>query len=239
MQKILFYPIGKSKSSQHCVQLLRTAGIPLIDHPSPEITHLLLDIPSSPDNLETTLSMLPPDTQVIGGNLSLPNNKVWDFLKDESYLAKNAAITAHCALKVALPHLTATLPESPTLVIGWGRIGKCLAGLLKSMGCSVTVAARNPAHRAMLEALGYQSEDCANFNLDGIRLLFNTVPEPILCESQLLPYPNLVKIELASRPGLEGSDIIKARGLPGIYAPETSGKLQFETILRYLKEEKS
>lgn len=238
MQKILFYPIGKSKSSQHCVHLLRASKIPLIDHPSPEVTHLLLDIPSSPEGLETTLSMLPTDTKVIGGNLNLPDNKVWDFLKDESYLAKNAAITAHCALKVALPYLTTTLPDTPTLIIGWGRIGKCLAGLLKSMGCSITVAARNPAHRAMLEALGYQTQDSANLNLDGIRLLFNTVPEPMLCASQLLPYPSLVKIELASRPGLEGNDIINARGLPGIYAPETSGKLQFETILRYLKEEK-
>jgi hypothetical protein len=41
-----------------------------------------------------------------------------------------------------------------------------------------------------------------------------------------------VKIELASSPGLEGDDVIEALGLPGKYAPETSGKLIARTILR-------
>ena len=181
--------------------------------------------------------MLPENVTVIGGNLNLSEWNVWDLLKDEIYLAQNAAITAHCALKAALPYLSTTLPDTPTLIIGCGRIGKCLAALLKSMGCPVTVAARKQSHRAMLKALGFQAQDTESLNLQGFRLLINTVPEPILSQIQLQPYPDLVKIELASHPGLQGNDIIAARGLPGIHAAETSGKLQFETILRYLKEE--
>ena len=240
MQKALFYPIGKSQSSIHCTRLLQQYGVPLIDHPSPDVTHLLLDVPTKPsDTLTSTLSMLPLSITVIGGNLQLPDIKVWDLLRDETYLSQNAAITAHCALKTALPHLSTTLSDTPTLIIGWGRIGKCLGKLLKSMGCPVTVAARKESHRSILRALGYQTQNTENLNLHSFRLLFNTVPETVISENQLLPYPDLIKIDLASRPGLEGKDIITARGLPGIHAPETSGKLQFETILRYLKEDQT
>jgi hypothetical protein len=41
-----------------------------------------------------------------------------------------------------------------------------------------------------------------------------------------------VKIELASKDGMEGDDIIIARGLPGIHLPESSGELIAETFLR-------
>ena len=44
--------------------------------------------------------------------------------------------------------------------------------------------------------------------------------------------PGCVKLELASSPGMEGSDIIQARGLPGKMAPESSGKLIARTVLR-------
>jgi dipicolinate synthase subunit A len=77
-----------------------------------------------------------------------------DLLKDPHYLAKNAAITAECALKVAAPYLKTTFSESPTLILGWGRIGKCLARLLSARNCPVSVAARKESDRAMLEAFG-------------------------------------------------------------------------------------
>ena len=46
-----------------------------------------------------------------------------------------------------------------------------------------------------------------------------------------------VKIELASTDGIAGSDILTARGLPGTYAPETSGKLIAATVLRLCAKE--
>ena len=44
--------------------------------------------------------------------------------------------------------------------------------------------------------------------------------------------PECLKIELASVSGMEGDDVIIARGLPGIWAPETSGRLIARTVLR-------
>ena len=231
---MLLYPIGKTEAAAHAADLLKQSGIPLIYHPSPEVTHLLLDIrPGQDPYLSYILSMLPPSTIVIGGNVNLPEHKVWNFLEDETYLARNAAITAHCAIKSALPHLQATLADTPTLVIGWGRIGKCLARLLRAMDCPVTVAARKETDRAQLQALGYTVQDTTKLNPGPYGLIFNTVPAPVLPEAQTAA----LKIELASTDGIAGPDVITARGLPGKLAPLTSGKLIAETILRYHKEE--
>lgn len=49
--------------------------------------------------------------------------------------------------------------------------------------------------------------------------------------------PDALKIELASLSGIEGDDVVKANGLPGIMAPESAGKLMADTILRLIEED--
>lgn len=250
MEHILIYPRGVTDACTCAAGFLEKAGIPLTDHPSPEVTHLLLDVPSFAQDgqlrgggsIQKVLEMLPIGTKVIGGRLNhsaLSGHGIFDLLQEPAYLASNAAITAECALRVAAPLLPATLPDTPALVIGWGRIGKCLTKLLSSLGCPVTVAARNPNDRAMAEALGWQSAAVSRIPeiLPWIRLIFNTVPAPILNTEVLDGYKSCVKIDLASSPGLQGSDVIYARGLPGQYAPESSGRQIAQAVIQYLREE--
>jgi dipicolinate synthase subunit A len=221
-------------------------GLGITDTPGENVRYLLLDVPAFGPNSqlrgggdpEILLSRLPEDIMICGGNLSNPKldgYETMDFLKDEIYLCENAYITAECALDVALPYLSRTIRECPVLIIGWGRIGKCLGQLLKNMGAEVTIAARNPDQRATIHALGYSAVDIESVpeSLDHFRLLYNTAPSPVLNQDQLSHCrQDCVKIELASRDGLEGEDIITARGLPGIHLPESSGKLIAETFLR-------
>lgn len=243
LKQLLLYPIGCTDSCRYASANLQEAGISLIDHPSPDVTHLLLDIPSREiAQAKEVLRMLPNDITVIGGDLendSLSSYKRIDLLQDPYYLAKNATITAECALRVAASHLSTTLADSPTLILGWGRIGKCLANMLSSIGCDVTVAARKEADRAMLEALGYHAVDFPQISetLQCCRLLFNTVPALPLHSSIIDTWKQGIAIDLASAPGMQGESIISARGLPGKYAPESSGRLIAKTILRFLKEE--
>lgn len=249
MRQILMYPVGSTEACAWAGRFLELAGLSLTDHPTPEVTHLLLDAPSFASDgklrgggsLSAVLERLPGDVAVIGGKLRHPGlaeHRTLDLLRDPAYLSRNAAITAECALQVAAPMLSTVLRDTPCLIIGWGRIGKCLTKCLTALGCPVTVAARNPVDRAMADALGHRAVDIGQIPeiLPETRLLFNTAPAPILCAQTLDQYRQCVKIDLASSPGLQGSDVVFARGLPGLYAPESSGRLMAETVLRHLKE---
>ncbi len=238
MRDILLYPAGTSDAVRFAVEKLLNLGIPLVDHPTPEATHLLLDTPCQTDPREL-LERLPEDITVVGGNLSnLHGWKTFDLLKDESYLAKNAAITAECALRIAGAHMTLTFRDAPVLILGWGRIGKHLAYLLKGMGCPITVAARKTADRAMLNALGYEALDPnAITGFDRYRVVFNTAPGLLLNHVSHESPSGCAMIELASVPGLVGSGVVQARGLPGKLAAESSGNLIADTIITYIREE--
>lgn len=246
MDNELIFPAGSTKACRFAADYLKQLGLPVVDEPAQDVRYLLLDVPSfnadrtlrGGGDVEKLLAQLPRDILICGGNLMHPVPEEYetvDFLKDEAYLCENAYITAECALDTALPYLRRTLRGCPVLIIGWGRIGKCLAQLLKSIGADVTVAARNPNHQAMIHALGYGAVDISEVPacLSHFRLLYNTVPHPVLNREQMdVCRADCVKIELASKDGMESDDIIIARGLPGIHMSESSGKLIAETFLR-------
>ena len=243
MSECKFYLAGHTAALSHAAEILKHSGIEFLPRPGEDVTHLLLPVPSfDPEgfikgsgSLEALLAKLPKDITVIGGNLSRPeleNYKVLDLLTDPQYIAANASITAHCAVKLAMNKLPVVLEGQNVLVIGWGRIGKCLAQLLKSMGAKVTVAARKETDRSMLQALGFGTADTATLDILPYRVVFNTVPAMISPQSP----GSALKIDLASRLGLGSLDVIWARGLPGREAPESSGALIARTVLRQLNE---
>lgn len=236
MNHLTFYIPEHAPALDYAGQFLAEAGRGLTPELTTEVTHLLLGVPSKDFSV---LDGLPREITVLGGNLPpLGERKTIDLLKDPIYTAKNAMITAHCAIRVAAEGLPVTWTGTPVLVVGWGRIGKCLAQLLKALGAEVTVAARKPADRAMVLALGYQAIDTAALapELPRCRVVFNTAPEMVIPDPAPCR-PGCLKIDLASKPGIGGADVIWARGLPGKMAPESSGRLIAETILRLVEEE--
>lgn len=250
MDQITIYQAGYSKAIQQACRILVEKGIRFAGEPGPEVTHLLLPVPSFESDgriigggiLEHLLADLPEDVTIVGGNLehtALMGYRTADLLKDGTYVARNAAITADCAVRVAAERMQTVFENCPMLVIGWGRIGKCLARLLKTMGADVTVAARKESDRQILEALGYHSaEPCQmKHHFGKYRVIFNTVPAPVISAADAAGAPNSIKIELASNPGIDAPDVIKALGLPGKTVPESSGKLIAETVIRVLKKE--
>lgn len=245
MDHCMFYIAGSTPACGYAKSFLQAAGVCIAEHPSGDLTHLLLDVPSfGPEgklrgggSLEELLEKLPKNVIVCGGNLkhpSLTGYAAIDLLRSEEYIAQNAYLTAECALDVAMPYLSITLRECPVLILGWGRIGKCLARLLGSICSDITIAARKETDRAMIGALGYGAVDY-KCDLSYYRLIFNTVPAPVLNREQMSHCnPDCVKIDLASVPGMDDADVIHARGLPGIHVPESSGKLIAETLIKLL-----
>lgn len=236
----VYYIPGGSRALEVVKKEFDLRGLSVTDAPSEDVTHLVLGVPCRMDSNSMTalLDQLPKGVRIFGGFLDreeLREYRCCDLLKDEWYLAQNAAITAHCALQVALEQLPVTLEHCQVLILGWGRIGKCLAPLLKALGADVVIAARRVKQRAILQALGYEAEalPLSHYILPRFRVIFNTVPAAVLSrEASEFCRPDCLKIELASIPGLEGEGIVDARGLPGKLAPESSGKLIARTVLR-------
>lgn len=232
---ILYAP--RSDAVVFAADYLSRIGLTVTTGYGPDVTHLLLPVPSFPNGDEYLAHMLaevPDDVIISGGNLRSPlleHSIAVDFLQDPFYLAENAAITADCAVELAEKELE-SLDKLPVLILGWGRIGKCLSYILKSTGCKVTIATRKISDLAMIHALGFGCESIYHIrdSLDHYRLIINTVPELIHPNAET--HPDCLILELASKPGITGGNIINARGLPGKMAPQRSGELIAKTFLR-------
>lgn len=237
MKHLTFY-IPENTPALYCAErYLAGLGCTVTHIPMAEVTHLLLSVPTG--NFEEYLENLPPEVTLCGGNLpSIEGRKTIDLLADPIYTAKNAMITAHCALQTAAERLPVTWTGTRVLVVGWGRIGKCLASLLYTLGADVTVAARKPEDRAMAIALGCDALDTDEMvpALPRFRVIFNTAPRMLLPDTGPCRR-DCIKIDLASKPGIGGEGVVWARGLPGKMAPESAGRLIGETVLRLIKEE--
>lgn len=236
----VYYIQGGAPALSYTGRELVMRGFTVAESPSKAVTHFISGVPCRLDRSELTavLKKLPKDVRIFGGFLDRPELEGYscvDLLKDEEYLAQNAAITAHCALRMALEQIPVTLQHCPVLILGWGRIGKCLAQLLNALGADVVVAVRKADQRAMIRALGYEAEmlPLPEYILPRFRVIFNTVPSPVVSTEALEHCrPDCVKIELASSPGMAGNGILDGRSLPGRLAAETSGKLIARTVLR-------
>jgi hypothetical protein len=246
MKERIFSLSGDSPALDFAAKTLTKRGLEVVDTPTSAVTHLLLDTPCrySQDQLQQVFSPLNPQVKIFGGFLDLLQDKYrcYDLLKNEEYLARNARITAQCAIGIAQRRMNITWDGCPVLILGWGRIGKCLGLLLKGLGAEVVIAARRPGHRAMAKALGLDADgmDFPGYALGRYRVIFNTIPAPVLSsQQQAFCRPECLKIDLASQQGIQGEDVLIARGLPGKEAPESSGRLIAEMVLKLCAEKES
>ena len=217
---------------------LSDLGIPVVFTPDRSCTHLLLPVPSfslGDSFLSTILDELPDHVIVSGGNLAsekLSRYQTIDFLTDPVYLAQNAAITARCAVMLVIDQLQSSFHNKKILILGFGRIGKCLCRELYSTGAEIYAAARKNADLALIGALGIHAVPISDIEeyAGHMDIIFNTVPQMVL--TRYCPKEDSIAIELASKPGIGGQNVISARGLPAKMAPEESGELIARTFIR-------
>ncbi len=202
------------------------------------------------------LDALRPGTALLGGRLT-PRFRAmaaarWltavDYYEREELQITNAALTAEGALHLAMEETETSLLGARCLVIGYGRIGRLLAGRLRALGAEVTASARRPEDLAWIRAEGLRPAETGRLEncLPGQELVFNTVPAPVLGEERLrlLP-PDALCIDLASAPGGVDAEAarrlglrsIRALGLPGETAPKSAGLAVKETVCRILTEQ--
>lgn len=239
MKQPIFYTAGDTDALRYARNRLQQWGYAISPVPTEQVTHLLLPVPSfeSPGilkggaSLSDILKTLPENITILGGGLPALPYRYADFLKDEFYLTENAAITAHCAVKLVQQKYSGVLKDVPVLIIGWGRIGKQLVPLLNATGAIVTVAVRKKRDVEALQSIHCNATLISHLCPKQYRIILNTAPALILQEKDA--QPDALLIDLASVQGIQGNRVLWARGLPNKDAPQISGNLIAKTALRY------
>lgn len=237
---------GNGAREKYLAELCLQRGHSTPDHGPWDLAVLPLPVSQLP---EETADQLPRGQKIVCGKTDaafdrLAEKRGWKLLRvlsDEIYTRENAALTAEGALFTAVARMNRALRGSQCLVIGYGRIGKALTGLLRSLGAKVTVAARREESRreAGENSLFIQEIPPALPRMDAV---FNTVPAPMLGEKELRRVrPSCVLIDLASAPygiDMDAAEALGLRaflesGLPGRYCPLSAA----ETLLNYMERE--
>ncbi len=208
---------------------------------------------ASPDDatLEGLLSSLHPPHTLIGGafptfaanRLALAGIRSVDLMERDDVALLNAVATAEGCIALAIEKSAVNLHCSDALILGFGRCAQVLAKKLAGLDARVCVAARGERAPALAKALGLEAvalEDIGS-HLARFDYVFNTIPAPVLGREQLLrTKPDGVILDIASAPGgidFEaakelGLDATLCPGLPGRYAPKTSGEILADTVLK-------
>ncbi len=170
-----------------------------------------------------------------------------DILEREEMAVLNAIPTAEGAIQIAMEEIPITLHDSKVLILGFGRIGKILAKMLKGLGADVYVEARKYSDLAWIKSYGYKKVALTETGsyISEMDVIFNTIPHLILDAGLLakLKKESLI-IDLASKPGgvdFEkageiGIKVIWALSLPGKVAPTTAAKFLKDTIYNIIEE---
>ena len=210
---------------------------------------------NGPVYAEDLFSLMLPEDYFIAGyvkpeihELAKKHNVVViDLLNREELLIKNAIPTAEGAIKIAIEETDITLHGSRVMVIGYGRIGKILSGMLKGMGAEVMAVVNS--NQAAAQAVSSNCQTIffeeANDYLQYADIIFNTVPKILLDKKNMgcIRKDTLI-IDLASPPyGVDVNDsrdfglrVLYTNSLPGKIAPVSTAGYILETINSVLTE---
>lgn len=203
-------------------------------------------------DVKDLISHTEADTLILGGMIESEDvysvRRSIDYSLREDFKIANAYLTAESAVGIAVKERKASLSEDGVLVVGYGRIGKCLCHLLKGMGANVYASARKKGDFEWIRAFGYSSVDTSKICsvVSDCKIVFNTVPGLVIGKEILCCMPkDCLVIDLASKPG--GVDFeaasecglrtIWALGLPGKELPESAGRVVARTVLGILEDE--
>lgn len=212
--------------------------------------------------LSKILALISKDQIVIGGKFSdnikavcLERGiKYMDYFEDEAFQIQNALLSAEGAIYYAKEKLSGCIYGSDVAVLGFGRIGKILAYLLRSQGAKITVYARKGVDCTWSELIGFKSVKIKNLALKSnmdfsgkhYDIIFNTIPYQIINDDVARDIDkNTLIVDLASAPYGIDTDIAQKYNLnycrelsiPGRYAPKAAGKILGNTIINILKLE--
>lgn len=204
-------------------------------------THVVL--PIQPLTLKVEELAGTAQAQIFAGKLNdawseaLSKKQVNFYLQDETFIWKNAALTAEGFL-AHLYREKVSVQQKKILIAGFGRVGKMLALFLSRLHAQVVIAVRSPAQQAEAITYGYEGV-VLNTQLPKVDFIINTIPSKWLT-TDYQPFVTCPIYDLASAPGclanLKLSQYELLPALPGKFFPQAAAGVLAETILRLRKE---
>ncbi len=205
--------------------------------------------------LSVCLEAFPAGTRVFGGGITgvirtmagKGKLELIELLDQEELTVRNALPTAEGALEIAMRETDRTIRGSKCLVIGYGRIGRLLCGMLRALGAEVTAACRSGEELVWAEAEGCQPLPLEELKTAAqwVDIVFNTAPAQVVT-GEFIREMRLdgIIIDLASLPGgtdfeaarIRGIKTIHGLGLPGKCAPRTAGEAIARTVEQLLNK---
>ncbi|MFF5993370.1 dipicolinate synthase subunit A [Lysinibacillus sp. KU-BSD001] len=163
----------------------------------------------------------------------LKQEKVVPYLENESFIWKNAGLTAESFISY-LYEKRQTIRGKHFIVTGFGRVAKLLAQALTGLHANVTIAVRSHTQKYEAAMLGYEAIYLQPQYIKEATALINTIPAQWLTQS----FSEVIKMpiyDLASAPGclyyVTRSDYELLLALPGKYFPDDAAQLLYDSIV--------
>jgi len=205
------------------------------------------------------LIALGENSRVFSGKLTKEEETLLDnkgimhtnILTDDAFCRANAVPTAEGALAIAIEKTDIALTGKSLLILGFGRVGRETARVMKGVGMEVFSAVRSPKRAEEVKDHGCTplfiegngillTEEGKAKELNAFPLIINTVPPPgiitervasLLCMDTV--FIDLAPSDCAERLGNMGIRAFNAPSLPGRYAPESAAEYIYDTVRSY------
>ena len=201
-------------------------------------------LPIHPLNIQVAAVLGLSKARIFAGKLSeewkeiLKNHDIHYYLQDESFIWKNAQLTAEGFVSFFYNTKQAVYGKK-FIITGFGRVSKMLAHVLKNIGADVCVAVRSDIQLNEAKAFRYEAvflEDVAKVTGD---YFINTIPARWFDEkfNQTIEMPIY---DLASSPGCLKEDVKRSNyellpALPGKYFPQDAAHVLYESIIGQIR----
>lgn len=214
---------------------------------------LILPYPATRDGRTIALTTLVFDRLPISSHTALFGGRLPEAWKtgrvsgeaedNEEYLLGNAYLTAAAGVATALRAGERAFFRVKAAVLGYGRIGKETAKMLRALGAEVTVYVRREAAKREAERNGFASLLLHEGTDLPETLVFGTVPAPAENLSRITVAPDALIYDLGG--GLpevmrtareEGVRTLPLKGAPGVFAPRAAGELYAGAILDFIAQ---